>query len=151
MGLRVFRDVDTLKRALTQFRGIKVATWYETAPWVAACLRPGDRGYYLVQDIEESYCGSDEDAAVVLQTYTLGLKPITEGIWVRDRLKERFGLDSVFVSIGLDHGLFRPIAATARPAPDPDAGPHLVGRRRGGPAPQGLGHGARCGPSLPRN
>jgi GT2 family glycosyltransferase/glycosyltransferase involved in cell wall biosynthesis len=110
-----FSDVDTLRQALARFRGIKVATWYETAPWVAESLQPGDRGYYLIQDIEESYCHTPEDAAIALKTYTLGLKPITEGFWVREQLRQRFGLESVFVSIGLDFELFRPRLALREP------------------------------------
>src|SRR5206468_1813098 len=77
-------------------------------PWVADSLRPGDRGYYLTQDIEESYCPTPAAAAVALGTYQLGLQPITEGLWVREQLRKRFGLDSVFVSIGLDFDLFQP-------------------------------------------
>lgn len=103
-----FGDLEELKAALADFRGTKVATWYETAPWVAGSLRPGDRGYYLTQDIEDCYCRTPDAAAAALDTYRLGLKPITEGLWVRQRLRERFGLDSVFVSIGLDFDLFQP-------------------------------------------
>jgi GT2 family glycosyltransferase/glycosyltransferase involved in cell wall biosynthesis/SAM-dependent methyltransferase len=110
-----FNDPESLRQALKRFRGIKVATWYETAPWVAKSLQAGDRGYYLIQDIEESYCSTAEDAALALKTYSLGLKPITEGLWVREQLKQRFGLDSVFVSIGLDHDLFRPRLALREP------------------------------------
>src|SRR5581483_6061871 len=33
---------------------------------------------------------------------------ITEGVWVRDQLQKRFGLESTFVSIGLDFDLFQP-------------------------------------------
>jgi len=104
-----FDTEELLQAALANFRGIKIATWYETAPWVAESLRPGDRGYYLVQDIEECYCSTPEEAATALETYRLGLKPITEGVWVRDQIKERFGLDSVYVSIGLDLDIFRPL------------------------------------------
>jgi GT2 family glycosyltransferase/glycosyltransferase involved in cell wall biosynthesis len=105
---RRFGSVTALRRALKEFCGIKVATWYETAPWVAASLKKGDRGYYLVQDIEESYGDTAEQAAAALRTYSLGLGPITEGLWVRRQLKERFGLDSLFVSIGLDHQRYGP-------------------------------------------
>jgi len=34
--------------------------------------------------------------------------PITEAVWVRDQLKERFGQNSTFVSIGLDFEVFQP-------------------------------------------
>lgn len=100
--------IPALRQALNDFRGIKVATWYETAPWVAASLKSGDRGYYLVQDIEESYGDTAAQATAALDTYSLGLRPITEGLWVRRQLKERFGLDSLFVSIGLDQQRYGP-------------------------------------------
>jgi GT2 family glycosyltransferase len=105
---RRFPTVEQLCAALKEFRGVKVATWYETAPWVAESLWPGDRGYYLVQDIEESYTHTPEQAAKVLKTYQLGLKPITEALWTHRQLETRFGLNPVFVSIGLDLLRFRP-------------------------------------------
>src|SRR5262249_47481110 len=55
-----FRNLESLQKALRRFRGIKVATWHETAPWVAASLRRSDRGYYLIQDIEDCYATSAE-------------------------------------------------------------------------------------------
>jgi GT2 family glycosyltransferase/glycosyltransferase involved in cell wall biosynthesis len=105
---RRFPNEASLRAALTAFRGIKVATWYETAPWVAESLQPGDRGYYLIQDIEDSYSESPSQAEKVFRTYSLGLTAITEGLWVRQQLRDRFGIDSAFVSIGLDHDRFRP-------------------------------------------
>src|SRR5207249_1975898 len=56
-----FSSPDALRAALRHFRGIKVATWHETAPWVADSLRPGDRGYYLIQDIEDCYGTTEEE------------------------------------------------------------------------------------------
>lgn len=107
-----FDSLAALKAALAQFRGIKVATWYETAAWVAESLRPGDRGYYLVQDIEECYCTTPAETAAVRASYRLNLRPITEGTWVRDQLRERFGRDSVCVGIGLDFEVFQPLAVS---------------------------------------
>jgi GT2 family glycosyltransferase/glycosyltransferase involved in cell wall biosynthesis len=110
-----FDSLSSLKAALARFRGIKVATLWETAPWVADSLREGDRGYYLVQDIEESYCSTPEAIAEALATYRLDLQPITEGVWTREQLRSRFGRDSVFVSLGLDHNLFHPQPVTRDP------------------------------------
>jgi GT2 family glycosyltransferase/glycosyltransferase involved in cell wall biosynthesis len=112
---RRFGNVPALRQALAEVRGIKVATWHETAPWVAGSLRAGDRGYYLVQDIEESYCSTPQEIQYVLDTYTLGLRPITEGTWVSEQLRQRFGLDPVFVSIGLDFEVFHEQAAQRDP------------------------------------
>jgi GT2 family glycosyltransferase/glycosyltransferase involved in cell wall biosynthesis len=107
LSARRFARAEQLFAALTEFRGIKVATWYETAPWVAESMQPGDRGYYLVQDIEESYASNPKQAAEALQTYRLGLTPITEAAWTDRQLRERFGLSPVFVSIGVDLLRFR--------------------------------------------
>lgn len=106
--MRLFKNLAEMIDELHAFRGIKVATWWETAPWVAESLVDGDKGYYLVQDIEESYASNLEELKLTRQTYNLPLTIITEGTWVRDQLKQRFGLDSVFVSIGLDHQQFHP-------------------------------------------
>ncbi|MEI7685146.1 MAG: glycosyltransferase [Planctomycetota bacterium] len=106
-----FETPDDLREALAAFRGIKVATWYETAPWVAESLAEGDRGYYLVQDIEDSYATNAAEAQSALATYQLPLTIITEGHWVRDQLSTRFARESVFVSIGLDHQRFFPAPA----------------------------------------
>ena len=106
-----FDNPGALKAALARFRGIKVATWYETAPWVAESLRPGDRGYYLVQDIEDCYGTTPEETQAARATYRLDLRLITEGVWVRDQLKQRFGRDSVFVGMGLDLDVFQPVSA----------------------------------------
>jgi glycosyltransferase involved in cell wall biosynthesis len=101
-------DAATLIRELAKFRGIKIATWYETAPWVAESLRPGDRGYYLVQDVEESYVTGPNGASEVHDTYRLGLRPLTISRWIERQLRDRFGLDPVLHSIGLDHDVFQP-------------------------------------------
>jgi GT2 family glycosyltransferase/glycosyltransferase involved in cell wall biosynthesis len=104
-----------LQRQLNAFRGIKVATWYETAPLVAASLRGQDRGYYMVQDIEESYCDDDEQKRRVAATYRLGLQTLSEGFWVERQLRERFGLDPVQVRIGVDFEMFQPRGGIRRP------------------------------------
>src|SRR5262245_18439642 len=103
-----FGSVEKLRAALVQFRGIKVACWHETAPLVAESLRAGDRGYYLVQDIEEWYSETPEQVKAVRGSYHLGLRPICEGIWVEQQLRERFGLNPIQVSIGIDRDAFQP-------------------------------------------
>ena len=56
-----------------------------------------------------------EETEAALATYRLGLRPITEGIWVRDQLKQRFGRESVFVGIGVDFDLFQPVLVSREP------------------------------------
>ncbi len=110
-----FESVDKLRAALTRFRGVKVACWHETAPMVAESLQPGDRGYYLVQDIEEWYSETPEQITAARKSYQLGLRPISEGLWVERQLRERFGLNPIQVHIGLDLETFQPRGGERRP------------------------------------
>src|SRR5262245_16094026 len=50
---RQFANTDLLGNALRSERAVKVATWWETASWVATNLQEGERGFYLVQDIDQ--------------------------------------------------------------------------------------------------
>lgn len=111
--VRLFDDYQNLARELPGTRGIKVATAYGTGFLVANCLRTGDTGYSLVQDIETSYAPDATTAATVLASYQNGLTPITEGRWVDARLRERYGLAPRYVGIGLDHEHFFPDRAVA--------------------------------------
>jgi GT2 family glycosyltransferase len=106
--VHLFGSASELRRHLSRVRGIKVATWHETAPMVAATLQNGDRGYYLVQDIEEWYAASPAERDAIQRTYRLGLQPLSEGLWVEGQLRERFGLDPIQVRIGLDFETYRP-------------------------------------------
>jgi glycosyltransferase involved in cell wall biosynthesis len=106
---RNFAQLDNLGVELRKVSGaVKVATWWQTASWIVECLRPGDRGYYLVQDIETSYATTPEEAKNVLATYRMGLTPLAEAVWTRDRLLH-MGLQPVHVGIGIDHEAFRPL------------------------------------------
>src|SRR5437870_3676128 len=84
-----FNTAEELCTALRREKGIKIATWFETAYWVANSLVKGDRGYYLVQDIEDSYCILPHMKEWALNTYKLGLKPIVDAKWVYNQLADR--------------------------------------------------------------
>ena len=111
---REFPDFDSLRRELARTRAIKVATWWGTAAIVAQALSPGDRGFYLVQDIETSYAADTAEAERVLASYQLGLTLVTVGRWVAEQLRSRFGLVSRHVGIGLSHNVFHPDQAVGR-------------------------------------
>lgn len=103
--MRVFPHTDQLGEALRDFAGVKVATFWTTASWVASCLQPGERGYYLVQDLDQrTYSGDDSGTS-----YRLGLSAITESDFIRDDLLNTYGVESTQVGIGLDHRVFRPL------------------------------------------
>jgi glycosyltransferase involved in cell wall biosynthesis len=101
---RRFHTTDELGDALQQQHAAIVATWWQTASWVAPNLRHGSRGFYLVQDIDELTYGMSSAGT----SYKLGLRCITESEWVTRELKLRYGVDAVNVGIGIDHRVFRP-------------------------------------------
>ena len=102
---RKFPHTDQLGAALQSFSGVKVATFWTTASWVASNLLPGERGYYLVQDEDElTYSGSFAGTS-----YRLGLVPITEGAFVTESIEKKYGATCHNVGIGIDHRTFRPL------------------------------------------
>lgn len=102
-----FSSLEELKQALRAFKGIKVATWWETAYWIAETKNGEDRLYYLVQDIEDSYAVLPQHKETILNTYKIGLKTLVNAKWVQQQLVERFGQDPVLVSIGLNFDTFK--------------------------------------------
>lgn len=90
-----------LEARLSDYEGLKVATWWKTAPIVAGS---GGRGFYLIQDIESSYATDETEKAEILSTYRLPLTPITESRWVADRVE-----GANYIGIGIDHTAFREI------------------------------------------
>lgn len=85
-------------------QAIKVATWWETADWVA---RSGG-GYYLVQDIESSYYQDEQSKQNVLASYKLGLKCLTINNFQEMALKLVFGAEATRIDIAIDNEVFKP-------------------------------------------
>lgn len=102
---RRFPHTDQLGAALRSFSGVKVATFWTTASWVAPNLLPGERGFYLVQDIDQRTYSGDNSGS----SYRLGLTALTESDFVRDDLARTYGVESVQIGIGIDHRTFRPL------------------------------------------
>ena len=102
---RIFPHTDQLGAALQSFRGIKTATFWTTASWVVSNLHPGERGFYDVQDEDEStYSGSNAGTS-----YRLGLTPFTNGEFVAENIERKYGTPVTVVGIGIDHRVFRPL------------------------------------------
>ena len=57
--VRTFEDYDELAAALAPVEAIKVATWWNTAPWVWRASVTRGIPVYFVQDIETSYYPGD--------------------------------------------------------------------------------------------
>lgn len=108
---RMFNSLDELGRVARETRAHKVATWWETANWVAETIRLGDRGFYLTQDIETTYSSSPVQDERILATYQLGLTPLPTSRWVEEQLVNVVKSDRppVFVGLGIDLDTYAPL------------------------------------------
>ena len=100
--VRLFRDYDELRRALTPLDAIKVATWWETAPhvWEASLTR--GVGVYLVSDIETSYYPDKDEHGKVLTTYRPEFEFLTISRWNHRTLLD-YAPSATIVGCGVDH------------------------------------------------
>ena len=93
---------------------VVIATWWETAPWVAALPASKGRKAYLLQDYEVF---APLDPARTVATYELGLKMIAVSSYIRDVIAANHGIDGIeMVPNAVDHALFD---APSRPKGDP--------------------------------
>jgi len=91
---------------------IKVATWWETAYWVAK----GGGGYYLVQDIETSRYHDENYKNNVLNTYKLGLHHIVENAFTYAVLRYVLNVGVTRVGLAVDHSIFKPLGTGKEPS-----------------------------------
>ena len=96
------QDYEQLVYVLSKQDGIKVATYWRTAPAVSEASKSGE-GYYLVQDIETSYASSPKLQVAVMDTYELGLHHFTTSRWVEKQI------DADYMGIGVDTNFYRRI------------------------------------------
>ncbi len=113
LKIRQFNSLDALGAAARATRADKVATWWETAYWVKETIQEGDRGFYLTQDIETTYSGSEEQTKRILNTYRMGLIPLPTSQWVNEELcwhhDHRSDVKPRFVGLGIDLDTFHPL------------------------------------------
>lgn len=92
---------------------VVIATWWETAEWVAALSPRKGRKFYLLQDYEVfPYLPVDR----VIATYALPLTRIAVSRYIRDMLKDNHGINDVAVvnnGVDLEH-----FSVSARVKPD---------------------------------
>lgn len=92
-----------------------VATAWQTAPVVADAPSRCGTGFYLIQHYESLYHGPQE---AVDATYRLPLRRIVISTWLRELLRERFGVEAEVLVTPVDPGLFHRVeAAAATPRP----------------------------------
>ena len=107
--VRTFQTYEALAMALEREDALKVATWWETAPWVWRASVTRGIPVYFVQDIETSYYAGDEPAqSRVLASYREEFRYLTISGWNRERLAE-MGLSAELIPPGIDLDNFRPL------------------------------------------
>lgn len=113
--LNKFSSVDNLINYLAQNKdAVKVATWWETAYWVAKG-RGGYKSYYLVQDIESSRYQDGNYKNNVLNTYRLGLHHIVENAFTYAVLRYVLNVGVTRVGLAVDHSIFKPLGTGKEP------------------------------------
>lgn len=111
LPFRRFPNTDQLGAALqAETDAAIVATWWQTASWVAPNLRGRSRGFYFCQDIDELTYGHSDAGT----SYKLGLHCVTEAVWVADDIQRRYGVGSTNVGIAMDHDVFAPLPGVIR-------------------------------------
>ena len=119
------RGLETVHRVVERFRPIVdadlpdadvvVATWWETAEWVARLSPSKGRGVYFVQGYEVfEHLPRDRVEA----TYRSPLRKITIAQWLVDLMRERYGdATSILVPNAVDHEMFDAPARDKQPIP----------------------------------
>lgn len=89
-------DYQPLADLLEKIDGVKIATFWRTAPIVNDVSKPGE-GYYLVQDREDSYGGFPILDEFILSTYAMPIQKVTTSRWVEKQLS-----DTTYIGLGID-------------------------------------------------
>ncbi len=87
---------------------VAVATGWETAYRVLLLPDVGDR-VYLVQDHEPDFFPASAERVLAERTYTFPeFRIVTAGRWLSEFLRDRYGVESEFFSLGVDHDVYKP-------------------------------------------
>jgi len=108
------RWVDHWRASRLPDADVLLATAWQSAPVVAAAEPRCGRKFYLVQHYESLYHG---DAERVDATYRLPLRQIVISTWLRDVMRDRFGVDAEVLVTPVDLTLFHPIAGVRGQGP----------------------------------
>jgi glycosyltransferase involved in cell wall biosynthesis len=100
---KVFRGVQDWHGADVAF-----ATGWQTAFPVAG-LAGCKLKAYLVQDYEPDFYPASSQRLWAEQTYRMGYPCIAASPWLRDVLRDRFGLKAEAFELGVDHETYRPL------------------------------------------
>ncbi len=86
---------------------VTFATGWQTAYWVAKHKGSRDK-FYFVQDFEPYFFPVSSEYTLSENTYKLGLKAITAGSWLSDKLTVEYGMQCGAVSFGVDKEFYQP-------------------------------------------
>jgi glycosyltransferase involved in cell wall biosynthesis len=107
--VRSFESYEELAEALAREEAVKVATWWETAPWVWRASVTKGIPVYFVQDIETSYYPGDPLAqSRVLASYREEFRFMTISDSNSRQLRD-LGLSTELIPPGIDLDNFRPV------------------------------------------
>ena len=84
-----------------------IATGWQTAYWVAKYRATRDR-FYFVQDFEPAFYANSSEFFMAENTYRLGLKGITAGSWLAEKLHDDYGMTTGAVSFACDTEFYQP-------------------------------------------
>lgn len=84
-----------------------IATGWQTAYHVAKYAATRDR-FYFVQDFEPAFYAMSSEYAFAENTYRLGLKGITAGTWLSEKLSRDYGMKTGAFSFSCDLDVYQP-------------------------------------------
>ena len=101
--VEVFYDVKYMKFAHATF-----ATSWETAYYVNRFNNTISK-FYFVQDFEPYFYPQGSCYALAEKTYTFGLRGITAGDWLRDKLKDEYGMKTDSFLFSYQRDIYQPV------------------------------------------
>lgn len=81
---------------------VTFATGWQTAYWVSK-HRATRHKLYFVQDFEPNFHAMSSEYLLAENTYRLGLRGITAGSWLSEKLSREYGMECDAVSFGVEH------------------------------------------------
>lgn len=86
---------------------VTLATGWQTAYWVAH-HRASVEKFYFVQDFEPYFHALSSEYLLAENTYKLGLKAITAGTWLSEKLSKDYGVRCGAISFSCEHDFYFP-------------------------------------------
>lgn len=93
---------------------ITLATGWQTAYWVAK-HQASQQKFYFIQDFEPSFYSVSTEYYLAENTYRLGLKGITAGTWLSEKLSREYGMTCGAVSFGVELDRYKPTIRREHP------------------------------------